>query len=144
MSYCSDRPPAPTGEPVSSADSGGPDIETILAEVLVRTDPSQRASYLDQACAVHPEVRQQVEQWAQLIEETVDSLESPAAGLDADFDDRAVRASQRRRARGTPGRDPDFNPGSTRQHMGTNQTALQGQGRERRGRSDAKKPSARI
>jgi len=84
MSYFSDRPPAPTGEPVSSADSDGPDIEAILAEVLVRTDPSQRASYLDQACAVHPEVRQQVEQWAQLIEETVDCLESPTTGLEAD------------------------------------------------------------
>jgi hypothetical protein len=84
MAYFSDRPTAPTGEPVSRAVPEAPDIETILAEVLVRTDPSKRASYLDQTCAIYPELRQQAEQWAQLIEETVDALESPATASDAD------------------------------------------------------------
>src|SRR5437016_4509881 len=51
----------------------------IFIAALQKEDPGQRHAYLDEACALQPEVRQQVEKLLRLYEGAGSFLEKPAA-----------------------------------------------------------------
>ncbi|MFI5461563.1 MAG: tetratricopeptide repeat protein [Isosphaerales bacterium] len=89
-----------------NATPSGHSLESTFAQALEKSDPSERAAYLDQACGADAELRQRVERLLQAHDQAGDFLESPAVQLDPgatagtpfeppgpDFQDRPVPGS---------------------------------------------------
>jgi serine/threonine protein kinase len=64
-------------------DPKGLDIESIFATALLKTDPADRTSFLDETCGRDFELRASLERLLEAFEETGDSLDDPAAQSDA-------------------------------------------------------------
>jgi serine/threonine protein kinase len=83
-------------------DSKVPDIESIFATALLRTDPAERTSFLVETCGQDVELRASVERLLAAFEETGDTSDTTTAGSDSvatiPADPRPVDCAGERRA----------------------------------------------
>jgi serine/threonine protein kinase len=66
-----------------SADSANPSLESVFTEALERTDPAERAAYLDRACARRPAIRERVERLLKAHDRAGGFLQVPATDVHA-------------------------------------------------------------
>jgi eukaryotic-like serine/threonine-protein kinase len=64
-----------------NADSANPSLESIFTEALERTDPAERAAFLDRACAQHPAIRERVERLLAAHDRAGGFLQAPATDV---------------------------------------------------------------
>src|SRR5207302_1180165 len=78
------RPPDTdwTGDLAMGADAPDSSLEATLARALEKTDPSERADFLDRACGDDTELRQRVERRLLDHDRLGNSRESPTTDLD--------------------------------------------------------------